>query len=185
MLRRRAQGFTLVELMIGLVLTSVLLLGIGMTFAAIRASLEQVSQLNTAQEVLRATHQQLSRSLRSARTVNINANRLTVFQDNPQLNQTDCHGLPRAGGSFTEQYFWQDQQLWCQVDNETAAVLARGVLALQFSVSAQLADTGQPAAVRLLLAPQGLPARYPQRLNNQPALVLDFALKTAIVSWAT
>lgn len=182
---RTVSGFTLVELMIGLVLTSILLLGVGMTFSAIRVSLLQVGELTTAQEVLRTTHLQLSRSLRSARTIALNANRLTVFHDNPQQNQQDCHNNRRAAGPFTEQYFWQQQQLWCQVDNEPAQVLVRGVLALQFQISAELADTGQPAAVQLLLAPAGLPARYPQRLDNQPALTLDFALKTAIVSWAT
>ncbi len=179
------RGFTLVELMIGLVLTSLLLLGVGMTFASIRVSLQSVSQLNNAQEVLRATHQMLSRSLRSAQTVSLNGNELTVQQANPQNNQTDCQGMLRPAGAFTESYRLEDGQLICQVNNEPAQVLVSGVAALQFRISAQLADTGQPAAVRLLLAPVGLPARYPERLNGQPALTLDFALKTAIVQWAT
>jgi prepilin-type N-terminal cleavage/methylation domain-containing protein len=179
------RGFTLVELMIGLVLTSVLLLGVGMTFASIRVSLTNVSQLNNAQEVLRATHQMLGRSLRSAQTVAVNGNVLTVQQQNPQNNQPDCHGNLRTAGAFTERFSLQGNRLMCQVNNETAQVMVTGVLALQFNISTQLADTGQPAAVRLVLAPAGLPARYPQRLEAQPALTLDFALKTAIVQWAT
>jgi prepilin-type N-terminal cleavage/methylation domain-containing protein len=179
------RGFTLVELMIGLVLTSLLLLGVGMTFASIRVSLQSVSQLNNAQEVLRATHQMLGRSLRSAQTVSLNGNELTVQQPNPHNNQTDCQGTPRTTGAFTERYRFEAGQLLCQVDNNPAQVMVNGVLALQFSISAQLADTGQPAAVRLLLSPVGLPTRYPERLNGQPALTLDFALKTAIVQWAT
>ncbi len=179
------RGFTLVELMIGLVLTSLLLLGVGMTFASIRVSLESVSQLNNAQEVLRATHQMLGRSLRSAQTVSLNGNTLLVQQQNPQNNQADCQGNLRTAGAFTERYSFAGGQLICQVNNEAAQVMVNGVAALQFSISAQLADTGQPAAVRLLLAPVGLPGRYPQRLNNQPAVTLDFALKTAIVQWAT
>lgn len=186
MLNLSAQrGFTLVELMIGLVLTSLLLLGVGMTFASIRVSLQSVSQLNNAQEVLRATHQMLGRSLRSAQTVVLNGNELTVQHANPQNNQTDCQGVVQAAGAFTERYRLESDQLLCQVNNNPAQVMVNGVAALQFSISAQLADTGQPAAVRLLLAPTGLPARYPQRLNGQPALTLDFALKTAIVQWAT
>lgn len=186
MLNRAAnRGFTFIELMIGLVLTSLLLLGVGMTFASIRVSLQSVGQLNNAQEVLRASHQMLSRSLRSAQTVLLNGNELTVQQQNPQNNQTDCQGNLRAAGAFTERYRLEADQLICQVNNEAAQVMVNGVAALQFSISAQLADTGQPAAVRLLLAPKGLPGRYPQRLNGQPAITLDFALKTAIVQWAT
>lgn len=182
---RPVRGFTLVELMIGLVLTSLLLLGVGMTFASIRVSLQSVNQLNNAQEVLRATQHMLGRSLRSAQTVTLNANVLTVQHSNPQNNQPDCQGMLRNAGAFTERYRLVAGQLLCQVNNETEQVMITGVRDLQFSISAQIAASGQPAAVRLLLAPEGLPARYPQRLNGHPAITLDFALKTAIVQWAT
>ncbi len=178
------RGFTLVELLIALVLSSVLLLGVTATYSALRTSMSHVDALTSAQEVLRSVHATLSRSLRSAATASVDNNALVVQQANAHGDTKDCLGRVQLQ-PFSERFEWQQQVFYCQVNNEARVAIVQGIEAIQFISGAPIIGSTVPSSIQVHIAPTGLPASYPLRLQQHPALRLDFALKTAILTWAT
>lgn len=184
-------GFTLVELLISLVLTMLLVSGVGGALLAIKQTVQQTHDFENAQEVLRSSRDMLGQSLKRAAAVAIiqteNISTLQVSQDNNNAAQTDCLGHVQAS-TFIEQFRLKDAALQCRVI--TAAVtgpwtaLITGFHALDFSLQAN------NRLVRFRLSPTNLPGKYPTADLNadqatEPYIRLDIALKSIILTEAT
>jgi prepilin-type N-terminal cleavage/methylation domain-containing protein len=102
-MKKNTRGFTLVELMVSLVLSSFVLLGITSTYSSIHGSIQTSKDLENAQEVIRFSSQVFTRSLKQTQfapdtTV---AQQLTVQQ--PE-NVTPCTGVVAPIAAYTEVY---------------------------------------------------------------------------------
>lgn len=172
------QGFTLVELMVALALSSLLVMGVGSAFLSIKQTALQIKQLETAQEVIRSAQIVLSRSVKQAANALVVDAELLVTQSVATGAVTDCQGQ-RQIAAFTERFRWQGTQLQCQVGAGDWVTLLSGITAAQFNVADQL--------VSLRLAAPGLADNFPTAdLNGDGQLEafiqLDFALKSQILA---
>lgn len=185
------KGFTLVELLVSLVLTMLLVSGVGGALLAIKQTVQDTHHFENAQEVLRSSRDMLGQSLKQAAAVTIiqldNINTLNVVQDNNNAAQTDCLGHVRTS-AFTEQFRLKDTDLQCRVIaagvTEAWTPLITGFHALDFSLQAN------DRLVRFRLSPQNLPGKYPSADLNadqvaEPYIRLDIALKSIILTEAT
>jgi len=102
-MKKNIEGFTLVELMISLVISSFILLGITGTYSSLSASIEVSKDLENAQEVIRYSSQVFTRSLKQTEVLPIVAvaQQLTVVQP---ANVTPCTGEDAPAVAFTEVY---------------------------------------------------------------------------------
>lgn len=184
-------GFTLVELLISLVLTMLLVSGVGGALLAIKQTVQHTHDFENAQEVLRSSHDMLGQSLKRAAAVTIiqpeNINTLQVRQDNNNATQTDCLGDTQTT-AFTEQFRLKDAALQCRVIAAGVTgpwtALITGFHALDFSLQAN------NRLVRFRLSPKNLPGKYPTADLNadqsaEPYIRLDIALKSIILTEAT
>ncbi len=175
---RSQLGFTLVELMVTLALSSLLLLGVGAAFLSIKQTAGQIGQLETTQEVIRSAQVVLSRSIKQAAAAMVIDNELLISQTAVAGSITDCLGRVQPA-AFTERFRLQGTQLQCQVAAEEWVTLLSGTTALQFNVLEQL--------VSIRLATAGLSGHFPETDidgDGQPErfIQLDFALKSQILS---
>jgi prepilin-type N-terminal cleavage/methylation domain-containing protein len=184
-------GFTLVELLISMVLTLLLVSGVGGALLAIKQTVRDTQNFENAQEVLRSSRDMLGLSLKRAATVTIiqvdNIATLDVRQDNQNGPQPDCLGKQQAT-AFTEQFRLYGADLQCRV--QAAGVtgpwssLITGFHALDFSLQAG------NRLVRFRLSPKELPGKFPKADLNadaetEPYIRLDIALKSIILTEAT
>lgn len=174
----RKHGFTLVELMVALALSSLLVLGVGSAFISIKQTAVQIKQLETTQEVIRSAQIVLSRSVKQAASALVVDAELLVTQAAITGAVTDCLGQ-RQMVAFTERFRWQGGQLQCQVAGQDWVTLLSGITAMQFNAADQL--------VSLRLSAEGLADNFPVAdLNGdgqlQRFIQLDFALKSQILA---
>jgi prepilin-type N-terminal cleavage/methylation domain-containing protein len=102
-MKKNIKGFTLIELMIALVISSFVLLGITGTYASISGSIQASKELENAQEVIRYSSQVFTRSLKQTEVLpNVSVNQqLTVEQP---ANVTPCTGEAAPAVAYTEVY---------------------------------------------------------------------------------
>jgi len=102
-MNKNIKGFTLVELMIALVISSFILLGITGTYSSLSASIVASKELENSQEVIRYSSQVFTRSLKQTEVLPIVAvaQQLTVVQP---ANVTPCTGENAPAVTFTEVY---------------------------------------------------------------------------------
>lgn len=178
---RARRGFTLVELMITLLLSSLVIIGMGGAFIAIKHTVNEVNALENAQEVLRSSRDMLNNSVRKGNVVSLNGNELRIEQLNNSNNQTDCSGSVQAL-AFVEEFRFDSGELQCRVNGGNWMSLVTGLIGLDFMLAGDLLTTR--------LAPRGLPLNYPQAdLNgdnsNEPYVRLQIALKSVILARET
>lgn len=171
-------GFTLVELMVALALSSLLVLGVGSAFISIKQTAGQIKQLETAQEVIRSSQIVLSRSLKQAASALVVDAELLVTHNAATGTVTDCLGQTQTA-AFTERFRWQGELLQCQVAAGDWVTLLSGISAAQFNVADQL--------ISVRLASPGLADNFPAAdLTGDGQLErfiqLDFALKSQILA---
>jgi prepilin-type N-terminal cleavage/methylation domain-containing protein len=102
-MKKNIRGFTLVELMVSLALSSFVLLGITSTYSSIHGSIQASKDLENAQEVIRYSSQVFTRSLKQtqlAPDITV-AQQLTVQQP---ANVTPCTGVAAPVAAYTEIY---------------------------------------------------------------------------------
>lgn len=178
MMAQAQQGFTLVELMVALVISSLLMMGVGGAYVAIQQTVTEVQRLENAQEVLRSSQLVLGRSIRNADAVQIDSQVLLVERQNRQGSELDCFGQPQAT-AFEEAYRLAAGSLECRVGDANWQVLLTGLDAIEFMLESD-------DLLRVLVAPQGLPPHFPQasfagHAESLPFIRIDLALKTRIL----
>ena len=102
-MKKNIEGFTLVELMISLVISSFILLGITGTYSSLSATIDASKELENAQEVIRYSSQVFTRSLKQTEVspdVTVDQ-QLTVVQP---ANVTPCTGQDAPAVAYTEVY---------------------------------------------------------------------------------
>ena len=171
-------GFTLVELMVALVLTSLLMLGVGGAYMAINRTVQEVQAIENAQEVIRSSQLVLSRSIHRAGSISVSGNELYIQRLNSQASELDCRGVAQAS-AFTEAYRFDAGELQCQVDGGNWTSLLTGLAGIEFI------EAGTDL-LSVRIAPEGLPEHFPQAdLNGDgvlmPFIRLDLAMKTQIL----
>jgi len=178
---RSTRGFTLIELMVTLVLSSLVIIGMGGALIAIKHTVNEVNALENAQEVLRSSRDMLNNSVRKGNVVSINGNQLRIEQLNSSNSQTDCSGTVQAL-AFVEEFRFDSGELQCRINGGNWISLVTGLIALDFMLAGDLLTTR--------LAPRGLPLNYPQAdlngdNNNEPYVRLQIALKSVILARET
>lgn len=178
---RAPQGFTLVELMVTLLLSSLIIIGMGGALIAIKHTVNEVNALENAQEVLRSSRDMLNNSVRKGNLVSLNGNELRIEQQNSSASQTDCRGTVQAL-AFVEEFRFNSGELQCRVNGGNWTSLVTGLIALDFMLAGDLLTTR--------LAPRGLPLSYPQAdldgdNSIEPYVRLQIALKTVILARET
>ena len=128
--KRVATGFTLIELMIALVISSFLLLGVVSTYASISGTIQASKELENSQEVIRYSAKVFTRSLKqsSSATVINGGNGITV---NLPSNSSSCLGT-KPGANFSETYQFVAPDLTCSINGAPAVTLLTGMSNLQF-----------------------------------------------------
>ncbi|WP_440054290.1 PilW family protein [Pseudoalteromonas sp. T1lg65] len=153
------KGFSLVELMVSVAIGTFLLLGIVMSYSAIKGTIASAQELASAQEVLRYTQQILSRSIKQTASMpTISANGLTITVQQDPFSPS-CQGtVPTI--DYDEVYTLRDNYLTCDiVDRATGtslgvADLLRGVQALTFSSRAS------GLLVDVTVTPENVPTQF-------------------------
>jgi len=108
-------GFTLVELMIALVISSFVLLGITGTYSTIHGTIQASKELENAQEVIRYSSQVFTRSLKQTWQVPtfVNGNQMLVKQ---KANTRSCTGsVPVV--DYTEIFTFVQPNLSCSLED--------------------------------------------------------------------
>jgi prepilin-type N-terminal cleavage/methylation domain-containing protein len=134
------KGFTLIELMIALVISSFVLLGITSTYSSIQSSIQVSKDLETAQEVIRYSSQVFTRSLKQtlvAPTI-VGTNQIRVEQ---KANTRSCFGGVMAI-DYVETFTFVQPDLSCRVvdtlGNDTNRVILTEVNDMRFAANGNL-----------------------------------------------
>lgn len=140
------RGYSLLELLVALLLSSVLMVGISTAYSSITGLVQTSKNIENAQEVLRYCAEVFSRSLKqTSETPTItNSNQLSVAQS---ANSIACDGS-RQVADFTEVFTLVDNHLKCDVgDGDGAKIILTGVESIDFSQTEQLMSvTVEPQA---------------------------------------
>ncbi|OBP13144.1 hypothetical protein A5320_20075 [Rheinheimera sp. SA_1] len=174
-------GFTLVELMVTLLLSSLIMVGMGGAMIAIKHTVNEVNALENAQEVLRSSRDMLNNSVRKGTVISLTGNTLRIEQLNSSSSQMGCSGTTQAL-AFVEEFRFDSSELQCRINGGNWISLVTGLIALDFSINGDLLTTR--------LAPRGLPLNYPQAdlngdASNEPYVRLQIALKSVILARET
>ena len=176
----KPNGFSLVELMVAMLLSIILLMGVGGAYIAIKRTLNDVHDLENAQEVLRSSSDVLARSIKQAVSVTLIDSSTLLLEQQLSTNQaTSCTGSMETA-SFTERYSLAGDRLQCSVNDQSAQTVVQGILAISFSLN------GTADLVSVRIAPRGLPDSFPQAVLNEDGAAeayirLELALKSIIL----
>ncbi|TVQ68067.1 MAG: prepilin-type N-terminal cleavage/methylation domain-containing protein [Oceanospirillales bacterium] len=111
----KQQGFTLTELLVSLVISSILLLGVSTFLIAGKSSWQTQLRLTSSQEIERFTVMQLRRAIRQAYAVEMGSNtNLLLLTYVAEEGSRNCLGqLQEPGGSYIDRFQVSDDQLRC------------------------------------------------------------------------
>ncbi|MBO1255807.1 prepilin-type N-terminal cleavage/methylation domain-containing protein [Alteromonas sp. 5E99-2] len=147
------KGFTLVELMIAIAISSFLVLAVSLSYSSIKTITNTTTELENAQEVLRYTSQIFIRSMKQTQsdpTVDASGETITVQQS---ANSLSCIGTTPTT-DFTETFTLSgDNRLTCDIGAGAQDIL-RGLTQISFNYN---------NATRILtvnVSPEGLPLNY-------------------------
>ena len=166
-LRSLNSGFTLVELMIVVALSSVLLLGVTMIFSSVKGMLISSNNLENSQEVLRYTSQTFRRSVKQTGQypVIISSSSIQFQQD---ANTVACTGLSPVN-SYTEIYSLVNNSIKCDIgDGNGLRTILTGIENINYSLSGEL--------LNITVSPEGLPENY------SGGVLINFALTRIILT---
>lgn len=129
------RGYSLLELLVALLLSSALVLGISTGYSSITGLIQTTKNLENAQEVLRFSSEVFTRSIKQSESVTIpNAAQLNV---NQTANSIACDGLSQPN-DFIEIYTLDGHNLKCQIDANAAQIILTGVEKIVFEKNEQL-----------------------------------------------
>lgn len=126
----KQQGFTLTELLVSLVISSILMLTVSTFLIAGKASWKKQLQLTSSQEIERFAVLQLRRAIRQASAVMIDSDQdQLILNYVAQEGSRNCLGqLQEAGESYIDRFHVSDDQLRCNGQG-----LISGLASIQFS----------------------------------------------------
>jgi prepilin-type N-terminal cleavage/methylation domain-containing protein len=123
------KGFTLVELMIALVISSFVLLGVTSTYSSIQGSIQVSKELENAQEVIRYSAQVFNRSIKQTMLpVIVSANAQTVTVTQP-ANTRSCFGSI-VGVDYQETFTFVSPNLSCSTQDSAGNPLVANTVIL-------------------------------------------------------
>lgn len=126
--RSNQAGFTLVELLIGLLISMTLIMGVIMAYSSINGVMLSSKNIENAQEVLRFSAQTFTRSLKQAKQITINhPSQLDVKQ---AANTIACDGS-RPVAVYTEKYSHNGVNLLCDIGS-TPQIILTGLQSIKF-----------------------------------------------------
>ncbi|MGF1689188.1 prepilin-type N-terminal cleavage/methylation domain-containing protein [Photobacterium japonica] len=117
---KRNSGFTLVELLIGMSVSMILLMGVIMGYASIKGVIQSSKNIENAQEVLRFSTQTFTRSLKQARHVIIH--HPGHLETKQAANTVACDGS-RPTAAYTETYSHSGVHLQCDIGGHLQTIL--------------------------------------------------------------
>ncbi|MGJ8693768.1 MAG: PilW family protein [Thalassotalea sp.] len=157
---RNQNGFTLVELMIGLVISIIVVSGTIIAYSSISSTVSTSKELDNAQEVLRYSSHVFSRSLKQTGALPIidGVDKITINQDSGVVA---CNGdTPVA--DYSEEYTFIRPNLFCDIGNGPE-VLITGVDNITYALATN--------SVLITVTPIGLPENFPDGIDINVALI--------------
>lgn len=171
--QKNNRGFTLVELMIALAISSMVIIGITGTYSAIHGTIQASKELENAQEVIRYSSQVFTRSLKQTKQAPnvLVAQQLTVQQP---ANVTPCTGGAAPVMAYQETYTFNalTTVLSCRVDDGADIALLTGISNITYALNAA------KNLVSITLQPRAL------QQNFGGVVRIDIALTTLILTAA-
>lgn len=135
----RAFGFSLPELMVALVISSVVLLGVSYTYSVTTGAVHATHNMQNAQEVLRYTSELFSRSLKQTEALPQIPDPHTLIIEQTQVGVMACNGSKPAR-TFRETYRLEGKDLVCQIDNGAKFTVLTGVESIQYRLVGYLVE---------------------------------------------
>jgi len=169
---KKQQGFSLVEIMVALALSSVLVFGVASVYVSIKSVVLTSKNIENAQEVLRFSALTFTRSLKQTSIKpTVAANQLSVVQ---RANTVACTGALQ-GADYTEVYTLNGINLQCDIGAGAQTILT-GVQAISFSIVRNL--------VSITVTPKAQPGE-PDGVGPTAPQVIDVALSLVILKKAS
>ncbi|WP_151671628.1 prepilin-type N-terminal cleavage/methylation domain-containing protein [Nitrincola schmidtii] len=146
----KQQGFTLTELLVSLVISSILLLGISTFLIAGKSSWQTQLRLTSSQEIERFTVLQLRRAIRQAYAIEmVSDEKVLVLTYAAEEGSRNCLGqLQESGSSYINRFTVSDDQLRCNGHS-----LISGVKSVRFAYGVDKNDDGRIEASEYDSAP--------------------------------
>jgi len=168
----KMRGFSLVEIMVALALSTVLVFGVASVYVSIKSVVLTSKNIENAQEVIRFSALTFTRSLKQTSIKpTVAANTLTVVQ---RLNTVACNGALQ-GADYTEVYSLSGVNLQCNIGAGAQTILT-GVRAISFAIDRNL--------VSITITPKAQPGE-PDGVGPTAPLTIDVALSLIILQKAS
>lgn len=138
-MKNNLDGFTLVELLVALAVSSFLMAGISLVYSALSESVDTSKELENAQEVLRYSSEVFTRSLKQTKSMPLLPDASTIFVVQDTSGATACNGTKPAV-PFSETFTLVDNKLRCQVNGGVEQVLLTGVQDISYRRNGNLVE---------------------------------------------
>lgn len=139
MIKYVKNGFTLVEVMVALAVSSFLMAGISFVYIALSESVETSKEFENAQEVLRYSSEVFTRSLKQTRRTPDSPNANTIVVQQETLGSTACNSS-KPTVPFSETFTLVDNQLRCRVNAGDEEVLLTGLQDISYRINGNLVE---------------------------------------------
>lgn len=166
-------GYTLVEMLIAVLISTLLMLGISTAYSSITGLVNTGKNLENAQEVLRYCSEVFTRSLKqTSENVTLTS---TVLSINQEANSIACDGS-KPMGNYTEVYVVNANNLTCDIGSGPKNILT-GVKSITFELSTVSASE---KLISIIVEPQALHGESSGIGANKPVQI-DIALSELIL----
>ena len=171
-------GFTLVELMVALVISSFVVIGITGSYTTIHSTIQTSKELENAQEVIRYSSQVFTRSLKQTWEMPtfINGNEMHVKQ---KANTRSCIGTTPAV-DYKEIFIFVQPNLSCRIEDTAGAVISANTTLLTGISNIDTQTNGNLFSITVL--PTVLPSNF--GVGAGAGVRIDIALNTLILQAA-
>ncbi|MDP2560265.1 PilW family protein [Psychrobium sp. 1_MG-2023] len=170
--QQKMSGFTLVELLIAMFLSTLIVTGLSMSYVTVKSMVSISKNLENAQEVLRFSSQIYSTSLKQTSLIpTVGPDSIVVSQE---ANSTACDGLVKAV-AYTETFTLDGNNLTCDLGAGPITILT-GIDAIAFAINGRL--------VTITVTPLATGGEPSGQGANAP-FTIDVALTRVILTNAT
>lgn len=133
------KGFTLVELLVALAVSSFLMAGVSFIYIALSESVQTSKELENAQEVLRYSSEVFTRSLKQTTDDPQIPNATTLTVQQTTSGSTACDGSKPAV-PFSETFTLDQNQLLCEVNGGVSQILLTGLADIAYTQNGNLIE---------------------------------------------
>lgn len=137
MFMKAVSGFSLVELMVAMVVSTTLIAGTGLAYSGISNSINLSKTIENSQEVLRYTTDVFSRSLKQTLVspVSTAPDNIRVIQD--KVGSVACDGTVPVAAPYTESYRFEAPNLFCDAGSGEVVIL-QGITNMSILINGDL-----------------------------------------------